>query len=233
MAEDSLSPANPRREAPPAPVFSVAGLTFAYQPDKIILRDLDLELYPGLSLGLAGPIGSGKTTLLRCITGLERPQKGTIRLGEKIVSTERDFCLLRSRVGYVVQNADDQIFFPEALPDLMFGPLNLGLTTAEAKERALEALSLTGLDNFGHRLVSTLSGGEKKLLALAAILAMRPQALLLDEPLNALDVASCNRVENLILSLKCAKIVISHDPAFLKRVCDEIVTLSHGALTKV
>lgn len=201
------------------PVFSVEELCFSYG-ERNVLADFSLALYPGQTIGLAGPNGSGKTTLLRCITGLLKPQKGRIVYEGKIMANEKDFHKLRCNVGYALQNAEDQLFFPSVGEDLAFGPLNLGLGQAEARARAAESLDLVGLPGFEGRLNHELSGGEKKLVALASILAMRPKALLLDEPLNELDPEARGRVENVILGLGCARLIISHDLDFLRRACE-------------
>lgn len=214
------------------PVFSVENLEFAYEanPGKKILDDVSLALYPGDCLGLMGANGSGKTTLFRCITGLLRPRAGTIRLGGRPLEAEKDFHELRCRVGLVLQDADDQLFFPTVLEDLLFGPLNLGHSEAEAREMARDALRLVGLEGFEERLSFELSGGEKKLVALAAVLAMRPRALLLDEPLNELDEEACRRVANVLRDLPCARLVVSHDRAFLARLCQKTLLLKDGRL---
>ena len=214
-----------------APIFSLENITFGYE--EPVLRDLSLSLYPGQILGLAGPNGAGKTSLFRCVTGLSKIWRGAIRFyGEQIVN-EAGFGRLRRKVGYVLQDADDQLFFPEVMEDLTFGPLNLGLSPEAAREAAEEALELVGLSGYGARLSHTLSGGEKKLVALAAMLAMKPEALLLDEPENALDEKATAHLVELARSLPCAKIIISHEPSFLAKTCDEILILKDGHLEKL
>lgn len=214
------------------PIFSIEGLEFSYKgkPDKKVLNGLNLNLYPGQSLGLRGANGSGKTTLFRCITGLEKSDAGIIRLERNIIKNEKDFYELRKQVGYVLQDADDQLFFPTVLEDISFGPINLGYDAEEARKIAQETLAIVGLSGFEDRVSWHLSGGEKKLVAIAAIFAMRPQALLLDEPLNELDENAAKKVTQVIKELNCAKIIISHDLNFLKDVTDEILTLTDGKL---
>ncbi|MBD5647911.1 MAG: ABC transporter ATP-binding protein [Desulfovibrio sp.] len=216
-----------------APLLDIRDLSFAYAAggvERVALSHVSLSLAPGQRLGLYGPNGSGKTTLFRCITGLEAPQEGEIFLHGAPIRTERDFRVLRRAVGYVLQNADDQLFFPTVLEDVAFGPLNLGLTGAEARVRAEETLASLGLADYADRLAHRLSGGEKTLVALATVLAMRPEALLLDEPTTGLDADARERIINVLNGLSTARIVISHDWDFLERVADEIWGMDKGVL---
>ncbi|MDE7370954.1 MAG: energy-coupling factor ABC transporter ATP-binding protein [Desulfovibrio sp.] len=216
-----------------APLLDIRGLSFAYAGGgaaRPALHDVSLTLKPGQRLGLYGPNGSGKTTLFRCITGLETPQKGEIFLHGAPMRTEKDFRVLRRAVGYVLQNADDQLFFPTVLEDVAFGPLNLGLAPGEARARAEETLASLGLADHADRLAHRLSGGEKTLVALATVLAMRPEALLLDEPTTGLDADARERIIEVLNGLTTARIVISHDWDFLERVAGEIWGMDKGRL---
>lgn len=225
-----VRPEAPRREGP---ILDIRHLSFSYPADggrRPALHDVSLTLFPGQRLGLYGPNGSGKTTLFRCITGLETPGTGEIRLHGTPVRTEKDFRALRRAVGYVLQNADDQLFFPTVLEDVAFGPLNLGLAPEEARARAGETLASLGLADYGPRLAHRLSGGEKTLVALATVLAMRPEALLLDEPTTGLDADARQRLIDVLGELPTARIVISHDWDFLERVAGEIRGMDKGRL---
>ena len=125
----------------------------------------------------------------------------------------------------MLQNPDDQLFFPEVIEDVMFGPLNLGLSYAQARSRALDVLSMLGIANLAESISFRLSGGQKRLVSIACILAMEPEVILLDEPTTALDPASVDRLTQTIESLQIAKLIVSHDYAFLKRVCGRMVTI--------
>lgn len=217
-------------EKRPEPIFSVHNLSFSYSPGKELLRGVSLSLSPGENIGLCGANGAGKTTLFRCISGLCKADSGEIRLGSKVMRAEKDFFELRRNVGHALQNADNQLFFPTVLEDICFGPLNLGLPEDEARRRALESLELVGLAGSGSRLNNQLSGGEKRLAALAAILAMRPRALLLDEPLTGLDSGARANIIKVINSLECAKLIISHDRAILDGLCSKRLLLKDGRL---
>ena len=215
------------------PIFSLEHVHLAYVQEETrreVLRDVNFALFPEQRIALYGPNGSGKTTLFRCITGLARPQRGQVRFHEAIMRTEKDFLALRRNVGFVLQQAEDQLFFPTVLEDVAFGPLNLGLGPKEARERALDTLARLELSGFENRPIHQLSGGEKKLVSLAGVLAMRPEALLLDEPTNGLDSASRERLTEILRGLATPRIVISHDWDFLAQVTTEYLTIRDGGL---
>lgn len=217
-------------------IFSLENIDFAYDtaPGKRnVLKNIDFTLFPGQSIGLCGANGSGKTTFFRCVTGLEKPLKGNIYFNGRIVGGEKDFHALRQQVGLVLQDSTDQLFMPTVLEDVAFGPLNQGLSQTSARERAIETLELMGCAALAPRLTGELSGGESKLAALAGILAMRPRALLLDEPLNGLDPEATTRVIKIIRDFPNAKIIIAHDPQFLRGVTSGIMRLEHGRLALV
>ena len=215
------------------PIFSLKGISFGYgQGDTMrpVLHDVDFSLHPGQRIGLYGPNGSGKTTLFRCITGLARPQSGQVLFHGAPLNEEKDFHNLRCKVGFVLQHAEDQLFFPTVLEDVAFGPLNLGLAADEAKERAIETLRGLGLAGFEDRLTHRLSGGEKKLVSLAAVMAMQPEALLLDEPTNGLDSDARQRIIDILSNLDTARITISHDWDFLAQTSTQYLTIAHNHL---
>ena len=146
-------------------IFSLEHVEVTYtdtRGPRRVLQDVSFALAPGQRTGLYGPNGSGKTTLFRCITGLVRPSRGLVRFHGKILHDEKDFHALRCKVGFVLQHADDQLFFPTVLEDVAFGPLNLGFSAAEAEEQARATLQRLGLSGFEQRLTHHLSGGEKK-----------------------------------------------------------------------
>lgn len=212
------------------PTLEVHDLTFGYPGRLPVLSGLSLCLTAEDQVGLIGANGSGKTTLLRLLTGLERPQRGQIFFCGKEVRSEAQFRQLRLAVGYCLQNAEDQLFYPTVLDDVAFGPLNQGLPAPEARLRAEETLALLGLDNFAHRLTHRLSGGEMRLVALAGILAMRPRLLLLDEPTTGLDPATRERLMGILHTLPTAKLIISHDWDFLAATTTRFLVLEGGRL---
>ena len=213
------------------PVFELDQVSFAYPGERELLRKVSLTLRFNERVGLYGPNGSGKTTLFRLITGLARPTGGRVLFHGRPLAGEKDFWMLRCKVGLVLQHAEDQLFCPTVLEDVAFGPLNLGLGRAEARDRAVETLESLGLAGFEERLTHRLSGGEKKLVSLAAVLAMRPEALLLDEPTNGLDPDARERILTILKTQATARIIISHDWDFLAETSSRYLSIADGRLT--
>lgn len=201
-----------------APLIALEDITFAYPGSpRPVLENFSFQLWPGQKLGIVGPNGSGKTTLLLLIMGLLRPQQGRVIIFGQERRREKDFLPVRQQIGLLFQNADDQLFCPTVLEDVAFGPLNQGKSVAEAKAIALETLNRLGIPEFADRLTYKLSGGEKKLVSLATVLAMQPQILLLDEPTNGLDEATQQRIVAILRSLELSYVVVSHEKQFLRQ----------------
>ncbi len=198
--------------------------------DRLVLDRVDLGLESGERLALAGANGAGKTTLLRAIVGLETLETGAIVAFGCPRRTEDDFRELRVRVGFLFQDPDDQLFAPTVIEDVAFGPLNLGFTPAQATERARAVLADLDLLPLERRVTHHLSGGEKRLVALAGVLAMDPDILLLDEPTNALDEAHLARLTAILAELPVAMILVSHDAHFLATLSTRAVLLENGRL---
>lgn len=211
-------------------IFSLDHVFFAYPEGRPIFADLCYTLHSGEQVGLCGPNGSGKTTFFRLICGLEKPVRGQILFHGRPVLHEKDLRELRCKIGLVLQNAEDQLFCPTVLEDVAFGPLNLGLGKEQARQAARAILQELGLAGFEDRLTHKLSGGEKKLVSLAAVLVMQPEALLLDEPTSGLDESSRERIAEILCSLPTARITISHDLEFLRRTSSSLARLSSGVI---
>lgn len=215
------------------PLLALRQVRFAYPlGDCPVLAGVDFTLDAGQRIGLFGPNGCGKTTLLSVLMGLLPSSGGEILFEGRPMRTEADFGELRRGIGLLLQNADDQILFPTVLDDVAFGPLNLGLSPAEAAGEARDALAFVGLEGFEDRLTHRLSGGEKKLVTLAGVLAMRPKALLLDEPTSSLDPATRQRLIHILEHLDAAVLTVSHDWDFLNLVSGEFYTIDCGRLVK-
>jgi cobalt/nickel transport system ATP-binding protein len=214
------------------PLIEMYDITFAYPgASRPVFEDFNFQLLPEQHIGLVGPNGCGKTTLLHLIMGLLRPQAGRIVIFGQEVSKEKDFVAVRQKVGLLFQNADDQLFCPTVLEDVAFGPLNQGKPPAEAVQIARETMERLGLHGFEDRVTYKLSGGEKKLVSLATVLAMRPQLLLLDEPSTGLDEQTKHRLMHILMDLKIAYMIVSHESDFLSHTTHECCHV-HGHCCK-
>ncbi|MGB3210793.1 MAG: ABC transporter ATP-binding protein [Desulforhopalus sp.] len=179
-------------------------------------------------VGIIGPNGCGKTTLLHLMVGLLRPDEGQLFYHGKPVVTKKELRSLRKEVGFLFQSSDDQLFSPTVIEDVAFGPLNLGFSPREARDIALKTLDDLGLSGFEDRITHRLSGGEKKLVALATILSMKPKMLLLDEPTNNLDPKTRSRLIEILQGLEQYQIIISHDWDFLSHTTSILYKIDHG-----
>ncbi|PNG24548.1 energy-coupling factor ABC transporter ATP-binding protein [Methylocella silvestris] len=170
------------------PLMEVSGLTYSYPGGVAALDGLDLRIERGRKLAVLGPNGAGKTTLLLHLNGSLRPASGQIRLDGEMMKYDRQALNdWRRRVGLVLQDADDQLFAASVAEDVSFGPLNLGLSEDEARQRVKEALAALNISHLAGRSTHMLSFGQKKRAAIAGAIAMRPEILMLDEPTAGLD----------------------------------------------
>ena len=208
------------------PLIQFDAVSFFYSRERRVLSEVNFALYPDERVGIVGPNGSGKTTFLHLLVGLVKPTTGVIRAFGKERREEQDFYEVRVRAGLVFQDSDDQLFCPTVLEDVAFGPLNLGQSPREAKEVALKTLATLGIEPFADRITYKLSYGEKRLVALATVLAMQPDVLLLDEPTNGLDKKAKARISEVLLSLPQAMIIISHEPSFIQSLATRTVHIS-------
>ena len=195
-----------------------------------MLNELDFRLRQGNRIGLIAPNGSGKTTLLHIIMGLLKPSFGKLEIFGRPVREEKDFADVRRRIGLLFQDADDQLFSPTVLEDVAFGPLNLGKSKPDAVQIARKTLDFLGLAGFEDRITFKLSGGEKRLVSLATVLAMEPEVLLLDEPMNGLDINTKAKLTEILSGIDLSYIVISHDFDFLADTAEDIYTMSEGKI---
>ena len=210
-------------------LIRLQGIGFGY-PGRTVLGGVDFSLGEGERVALLGGNGVGKSTLLQLMVGLLRPSGGRIHAFGRERVAESDFREVRALAGLVFQDPDDQLFCPTVLEDVAFGPLNLGLDQAAAVERALQTLAALGLESLAGRITHKLSGGEKRLVSLATVLAMRPRVLLLDEPGNGLDAPALQRLLGHLESLPQAMVLVSHDPRLIARLANRAVLLQDGRL---
>jgi cobalt/nickel transport system ATP-binding protein len=207
-----------------------AAVSFAYPDGKEALREVSLQVSTGDSIGLIGPNGAGKTTLFLCMAGVLAAQRGTIQIAGIDPRQGQDRKRLAAKVGIVFQNSDDQLFSTTVGDDVAFGPLNLGVTPDETRLRVGEALARVGLAGFEGRVPFHLSGGEKRRAALAGVLAMRPEILLLDEPTMFLDPRGRRELIGLLNELAITKIIGTHDLDMILDTCQRVLVLDEGRL---
>ena len=211
-------------------LIDLKNISFSYPGGKPVFQDLSLRLHEKERIGLIGPNGSGKTTLFHLIMGLIRPSSGTLKMFGKELVDKHDFVSVRQQIGLLFQDADDQLFSPTVLEDVAFGPLNQGKSIKEAKKIAREVLLSLGLEELEDRITYKLSGGEKKLVSLATVLAMKPRVLLLDEPTTALDTETTIRIIDILENIDTSYIFISHNMDFIKRTTDKVLGLIDGKI---
>ncbi|MDB9307486.1 ABC transporter ATP-binding protein [Aphanizomenon sp. CS-733/32] len=211
-------------------VVEVQNLVYAYSHQQPVLQEISFSLQTGDRVALMGATGSGKSTLLENLIGLKHPQSGRIWInGIPLLPTTLP--QIRQQIGFSFQDANDQLFMPTILEDLTFGPLNYGVSPIAAKDKAHQLLADFGLESYAHRSAHELSGGQRRLAALAAILALDPAILILDEPTNGLDPAWRRHLAHVLLKLPVQVMLIaSHDLNWLGRVTQRALVLSTGKI---
>jgi cobalt/nickel transport system ATP-binding protein len=208
----------------------VRDLTFAYPDGASALAGVSFEIAAGESIGLVGPNGAGKTSLFLCLAGVLKPRATMIQVGGLDPRDPAQRRRLPTQVGIVFQNSDDQIFNATVFDDVAFGPLNLELPPDEVRNRVAEALERVGLVGMEERVPFHLSGGEKRRVALAGVLAMRPSILLLDEPSMYLDPRGRRELIQLLHALGGTRMIASHDLELILQTCDRVLLLDRGRL---
>ena len=214
-----------------APLIEMRGVSYCTPTNRHVLDDLDFSIFDGEKIALTGSNGAGKSTLLHIMVGLLKADTGVISAFGKDRVREADFHEVRCRAGLCFQVAEHQLFCPTVAEDVGFGPLNLGKSHKETRQITQEVLTKLGLEGYEARITHHLSGGEKRLVALASVLAMSPDVLLLDEPTAGLDDSAEQRLIDVLNQLPQAKLIVSHDDAFLQAVTDKSLRLERGQLT--
>ncbi|MEV8504052.1 ABC transporter ATP-binding protein [Actinoplanes sp. NPDC051475] len=210
----------------------IAGLTFAYPDGSVALRGVDLGVAEGERVALLGPNGAGKTTLVLHLNGVLHGGAGTVEVGGlRVDAGDRSrLAEIRRRVGIVFQDPDDQLFMPTVAEDVAFGPANLGLRGAALAARVDEALAAVGMGEHRDQVPHHLSFGQRRRVAVATVLAMRPQLLVLDEPSSNLDPASRRELAEILESLPVTVLMVTHDLPYAMQLCPRSVILDGGRI---
>jgi cobalt/nickel transport system ATP-binding protein len=214
-------------------MIELQGLSYSY-PDAVGFLNVDLCVQAGQAWALIGPNGSGKSSLLKAINGLCRATSGVYRLDGELIDgaflkDEAKIKSLHKKVGYLFQNSETQLFCPSVLEEVSFGPRQMGMAEAEAEGRARDCLKLLGIEALAERVPYHLSGGEKRKVALAAVLSLNPEILTLDEPMNGIDPRSKRELRELLSSLRAAGktlICATHDFEYVEGLFDHAAVFS-------
>ena len=202
-------------------------VSFSYG-DHPVLDNLSFKINDGEAVGLIGANGAGKSTIMKLVLGLLAGE-GEICL-DNIPVCKKNLAEIRKKIGFVLQDSDNQMFMPTVYEDMIFGPMNYGMSREEADGRVDEVLASLNLTELKHRSNHKISGGEKRMAAIATILAMQPEVILMDEPSTALDPVNRRTVINTVNSLKQTKLIASHDLDMILDTCDRVILLSRGKI---
>jgi cobalt/nickel transport system ATP-binding protein len=213
--------------APVPPSLLVRDLLFAYPDGHQALHGVDLRIEPGERVALLGPNGAGKTTLVLHLNGILAPGEGTVEVGGLPV-TKAHVQEIRRRVGIVFQDPDDQLFMPSVREDVAFGPANFGLTGPALAARVDQALAAVGMAEHADRSPLHLSGGQRRRVALATVLACDPEILVLDEPSSNLDPVARRELAEVLLGLGRTMLMVTHDLPYALQLCPRSVVLDDG-----
>lgn len=210
------------------PLIEVRGLRFRYEDGTLALDGVDFVLEAGETVALLGPNGSGKTTFVLHLNGLLAGEGLVAVCGLRV--EKRHLAAVRRRVGLVFQDADEQLFMPTVLEDICYGPLNLGLSQEKALNAAHRALQQVGMEHARDKAPYHLSAGEKRRVALAGVLAMQPEILVLDEPTTFLDPPARRALVETLRGLPQAKLIVTHDVWFARRLATRAVFFERGRI---
>lgn len=201
-------------------------VSFEYEKGNKTLDDITFEIKEGQSVGLIGANGAGKSTLMKLLLGLI-PHNGSVNV-DGMELNGKNLAEIRRKMGFVLQNSDNQMFMPTVFEDIIFAPMNYGMNKEDAEKAADSVLEALGLTDIKHRHNHKLSGGEKRMAAIATVLAMNPDIILMDEPTSALDPYNRRKIINIINSFDKTKVITSHDLDMILDTCDRVIFLSEG-----
>lgn len=206
--------------------LKIRDLTVSYPDQPNVLEAISLDIAPQERVGLIGPNGVGKTTLFHTVCGVIKPSAGSVSLFDKPVQQGR----FHPEIGLVFQYPDDQLFSPSVWDDIAFGPRNMGLSPDVVENRVQAAMQLTGISELAERAPHHLSGGQKRMVAIAGVQAMRPKIIIYDEPSANLDIRSRRRLIRFIQASSETILVSSHDLELVLEICERVILLDNGRI---
>lgn len=210
-------------------IVQARALSYAYPDGQQALQNLNFCIHHGESVGVIGSNGAGKSTLLLHLNGVLKPTAGEVRIGDFPVC-KATLAQVRRSVGLVFQDPDDQLFMPTVYDDVAFGPINMGLPAATVNAQVAQALATVGAGHLAQRPPYRLSGGEKRSVAIAAVLAMSPSILVMDEPSAGLDPAARRRLINLLKGFNHTRIIATHDLDLVLDLCSRVLVMRDGSI---
>lgn len=215
-------------------VLKTDNLNYIYHDGVHAIKDINIKINEGEKVAIMGPNGAGKSTLFLHFNGLKEPDSGNIEVdGEKMVYNKKKLLEIRQKVGIVFQNPNDQLFAPSVEEDVAFGPMNLGLPIEEVEKRTAEALELVEMSDSKDKPPHHLSGGQQKKVAIAGIIAMRPEIMILDEPTAGLDPQGVDQILEILNKLNeegMTIVISSHDVEMINDFADHIFVLKEGKI---
>jgi cobalt/nickel transport system ATP-binding protein len=210
-------------------IVEVKDLSYIYPDGTPALNGVNFRITHGEAVGIVGANGAGKSTLLMHLTGCLLPRQGSVHIGDHRLS-ERNLAQVRGRVGMIFQDPDDQLFMPTVFDDVAFGPLNQGVPNSEIENLVEGALARAGALHLKQRPPYKLSGGEKRSVAIATVLAMSPDILIMDEPSAGLDPRARRQLIELLKTFEHTKIIATHDLDLVLDLCERTIILNHGSV---
>ena len=214
--------------------LSTKNLSYTYPDGTHALKNINMEIYKGQKVAIMGPNGAGKSTLFSHFNGLTEPTSGHVEIDGKAIKYDKDTLLeVRQKVGIVFQDPNDQLFAPTVKEDVAFGPMNLGLDYEEVERRVDEALTMVGMEQYMDKTPHHLSGGQQKRVAIAGIIAMRPEIMILDEPTAGLDPEGVEKVLSILNELNnegMSIVISSHDIEMVNEFAEKIFVLNEGEI---
>lgn len=210
----------------------VSDLHYAYPDGHKALHGVNLQIKKGERVALLGPNGAGKTTLVMHLNGILEATEGSVTVSGLSINSEDKAGIktIRQRVGIVFQDPDDQLFMPTVFEDVAFGPTNMGLAPDVIEERSIHALKMVDMLEFKDRAPHHLSFGQRRRVAVATVLAMEPEILILDEPSSNLDPASRRELSEILLSLDVTILMVTHDLPYAYEICERSLILNKGQI---